>query len=261
MKRFQVAALLLAFSAGVALAEDKKKDRPVDKVPIPPLKAFDPPAAKSVKLANGIECFILEDHELPLVDVQIVLRAGGAWDADDQVGLADIAGDAWRAGGTKTHPQEKLDQVLEKHGMSLEASIGHDQGSVHLNCLKEDLDLGLSLLKELLTEPLFPEEKIDQAKREMLSGIEQRNDRAPAIAGRVFSMQVYGKKSPYARISFPPMIEKITKADVVAWHKKYVRPANAIVGAYGDYPAATIEKKLAEAARRLRGLRVRIDPV
>ncbi len=240
-------ALALPFSPSLSRGEDKKKDRVVDKIPIPPLRAFDPPAAKSVKLPNGIECFILEDHELPLVDVQISLRAGSVWDPEDKIGLADIAGDAWRAGGTKTHPAEKLDQLLEKHGMSLEASIGHDQGTIHLNCLREDLELGLSLVKELLTEPVFPDEKIEQAKREMLSSIEQRNDRAPAIARRVYSMQIYGKKSPYARVSFAPIVEKISRDDVLAWHKKFVRPANVIVGAFGDHPADFIQKKLAHA--------------
>lgn len=246
------APLLLALSgallAGVVLAEDKpKKDRAVDKVPIPPLKAFDPPAAKPVKLPNGIECFLLEDHELPLVDVQLVLRAGSVWDAEGDMGTASLAGSVWRTGGTKTHPKEKLDELLEKHGMSLEAGIGHDQGSIHLSCLKEDLDLGLTLVKELLTEPLFPEDKLEQAKQEHLSGIEARNDRAPSIAGRVFAMQIYGKKSPYARVETPESVAKVKQADVVAWHRRFVRPDAVIVGAFGDVRTADLEKKLAAA--------------
>src|SRR5581483_5895694 len=205
---------LLALFAGVALGGDRKK-RPVDEVPVPPLRAFDPPAAKQVKLANGIECWLLEDHDLPLVEVSVTLRAGSIWDPEDKVGLASIAGSVWRNGGTKSHPKEKFDEVVEAHGMTLEAGVAHDQGSIHLSCLKEDLALGLSLVKELLTEPLFPQDKLDQTKTEVTSGIERRNDQAPPIAGRVFAMQVYGKKSPYARVVTPESVEKITRDDLV----------------------------------------------
>src|SRR5579883_1380920 len=238
--------LLLVLVAGFALAQDegKKKDRPVDKLTIPPLKPFDPPKAEPKKLANGITAWLLEDHELPLVEVEVVLRAGSIWDPEDKVGLASLAGSVWRKGGTKTHPNEKLDEILEKHGASLEASIGHDQGSVHLSCLKEDLDLGLGLMMELLTEPTFDKEKLKEAKTEVESEIERRNDTGPPIAGRVFSMQVYGKTSPYARVVTPESLKKITRDDLVAWHKKFVRPAAAIVGAFGDQSLADLEKKL-----------------
>src|SRR5271154_3245297 len=223
--------------AGFALAGDedgKKMDRPVDKVPIPPLKPFTPPVPKAIKLANGIQAFVLEDHELPLVEVELILRAGGMWDPADEVGLSRVAGSAWRKGGTKTHPKEKLDEVLERHGASLEVEIGHDQGSIHLSCLKEDLELGLGLMKELLVEPLFPDDKLEEAKEAALSAIQRRNEEAPPIARRVFAMQVYGKKSPLAREATEESIKKIAPHHLDAWHKQFIRPENAILGAYGD---------------------------
>lgn len=240
MNRLKLTLSLLALFAGVALAGD----RPVDKLPTPPLNPFSLPAPKLVKLGNGIQAFLLEDHDLPLVDVQVILRAGSVWDPEDEVGLASVAGSVWRKGGTKTHPKEKLDEILEKHGASLEAGIGHDQGSIHLSCLKEDLELGLSLMKELLTEPLYPEDKLAETKEAMLSAIERRNDQGPPIARRVFSMQIYGKKSPYARETTVESIKKISPKDLAEWHKRFVRPENAIVGAHGDQGADEFEKKL-----------------
>src|SRR5580704_16461093 len=101
----KIAPLLVALVAGAALARDADK-RPVDKLTIPPLRDFTPPPAKSVKRANGVQAFLLEDHELPLVEVEVILRAGSVWDPADEVGLASVAGAVWRSGGTKTHPKE-----------------------------------------------------------------------------------------------------------------------------------------------------------
>src|SRR5205085_1453831 len=74
-------ALVLA-AATTAWAQETKKDRPIDKVPIPPMKPFDPPRATPIALPNGIAVYVLEDHELPLVELRAVIRAGGVWDPD-----------------------------------------------------------------------------------------------------------------------------------------------------------------------------------
>src|SRR5581483_5328812 len=157
--------------SAVARAGDKRPDQ----TPVPPLKSWNVPEAKKATLKNGATLFLMEDHDLPLVEVRIKLRAGSLWDPDDKVGLAGLAGEVWRTGGTKTHPGEKLDELLEQHGAQLEVHIGHDEGSINLSVLKEDLDLGLKLVGELLNEPTFDESKVDQAKRERLAGIQRRN--------------------------------------------------------------------------------------
>jgi predicted Zn-dependent peptidase len=237
----------IAFGDDPKPAPKPRTDRDVDKLPITPMKPFNPPAARRVELPNGITLFLMADHELPLIEIRATIRAGGIWDSADKVGLSSIAGEVWRTGGTKTHPKEALDALLDMHGATLETSVGRDSGSIHLSVLKEDLDLGLSLMKELLTEPLFPEDKLGQAKRERISGINRRNDQAPPVANRIFEMQVFGKASPFAREAEKSTIGAIKREDLVAWHQHSIRPANFIVGAYGDAETAVLEKKVGAA--------------
>lgn len=236
---------LLAAVAAPARSDDKKK-RP-DEVPLPPLKSWNAPDAKKVTLKNGVTLFVLEDHDLPLVEIRCQLRAGSLWDPEDKVGLASMAGAVWRTGGTKTHPAEELDKLVESHGISLECHVGHDSGAINLSVLKDDVDLGIQLLKELLTEPTFDEAKLEQAKRQTLSGIKRRNDTAPPIAARVFNMTVFGKTSVSAREIDARSIKAITRADLVAWHAKFVRPQNFLVGATGDLPTDALVQKVESA--------------
>jgi predicted Zn-dependent peptidase len=250
--KFATALVALGLGLGVARAGDESKKRP-DQVPVPPLKSWNVPEAKKTTLKNGVTLFVLEDHDLPLVEIRCTLRAGGLWDPDDKVGLAGLAGEVWRTGGTKTHPAEQLDQLLEKRGAVLEIHVGHDSGSIHLSVLKEDADFGLGLVKELLTEPTFDAAKLDQAKRARLAGIKRRNDTAPPIAERVFDMTIFGKTSPSAREIDKKSIAKITRDDLVEWHKKFVRPQNFIVGAFGDLSADDLTKKVEAAFGGLTG--------
>lgn len=227
----------------IAVAGDAKKDRP-DGVKIPPLHPFTPPKIREVRLPNSIRAFLVEDHELPTIDLRAIFPAGEAWDPADKVGLAELAADVLRAGGTEKHPEKELDKLLESRAMSIETSAGWDESSVSLSTLKEDQDLGLSLLVELLSSPRLPQDKLDQAKREALSSIERRNDEGPTIAGRVFPMTVFGKQSPLARETDARTIGAIGRDDVVAWHRKFVRPENMILAVWGDADMAELEKKL-----------------
>lgn len=252
MRSIDTGSLALALAAALALAplaraEDAPKTapRPHEGVKVPPLRPFSMPKIKEATLENGIRVFLVEDKELPLVDVRGILRAGEAWDPADKVGLASVAADVLRTGGSEKHPADALDKLLESRGASIEVSAGYDQVSVSLSVLREDQDLGLELLQELLVSPRLPQDKIDQARREKLSEIERRNDEGPQIADRLFPMAVFGKESPLAREPVRAGLEAIKREDVLAWHKGHVHPKSLIVGAFGDFDADAFLKKLA----------------
>ena len=66
--------------------------------PLPPIKVPEP---DEVTLSNGMNVFLLEDHELPLVERPALIRTGNLFDPADKNGLAEITGEVLRSGGTK----------------------------------------------------------------------------------------------------------------------------------------------------------------
>src|SRR5207253_2988573 len=70
-----------------------------------------------------------------------------------------------------------------------------------------------------------------------------------AIASRVFPRLVYGDAHPYGQNITEATLEAITRDDVVAFHRAYFRPGQALVTVVGDVNAAgakaAIEKALA----------------
>src|SRR5689334_7966774 len=58
-------------------------------VPANELKAFKAPVAERFELENGMVIFLLEDHELPLIDLSMTLRFGDIHEPADKTGLAD----------------------------------------------------------------------------------------------------------------------------------------------------------------------------
>src|SRR5207244_849805 len=92
--------------------------QPWIKIPIPPLHAFKPVEPKRVELANGLVIFLQEDHELPFINGNILIRGGSRDEPEAKVGLVSIYGETWRTSGTATVDGDKLDDQLEAKAAS-----------------------------------------------------------------------------------------------------------------------------------------------
>ncbi len=208
---------------------------------------FQPSKAERLTLSNGMTLYLLEDHELPLIQLQATIRTGSIYEPAAQIGLASMTGSVMRSGGNRSHASEDLDEILDQVAAQLSVGIGSTSGSASLDTLKKDFDFGLKLFTETLRFPAFEEEKLTIAKNRALESIRRRNDRASGIATREFFKQLYGADSPYARESTKETIQAIQRTDLIAFHQKYFVPNNIILGITGDFEKEAMVKKL-EAA-------------
>lgn len=217
------------------------------KLKYPKLRDIQIPRVERVTLANGMRLFLLEDHELPLISISVRIRTGSMYEPAEKVGLADITGEVMRTGGTTSRTGDQLDEELEGIAASVETGIGLDSGSASMSVLKQDLDTGLSVLADVLMNPAFRQDKIELAKMQHRSMISRRNDDVRDIAGREFSKLIYGPQSVYARQEEYATIDAISRDDLVAFHKKYYGPNNAMLAVWGDFDTKQMIEKIEKA--------------
>ncbi len=201
----------------------------------PVLNDIRVPDVKRVTLANGIQLFLLEDHELPLIRMSAMIRTGSVYESADKVGLADITGTVMRTGGTTSRTGDEIDEQLEQIAASVETGIGESSGSASVSVLKEDIGTGLVILADVLMNPAFVQDKIELAKIHHRSDISRRNDNVRQIAGREFDKIIYGPQSVYAWQTEYATIDNITRDDLVAFHNKFYRPNNMMLAVWGDF--------------------------
>ena len=235
------ALILLITTTGEA------QSKPHEGLVFPPLNQPQPPVPDRVELGNGMIVYLLEDHELPIIDISVRIRTGSLYEPADKIGLASITGAVMRTGGTTSKTGDELDEILENLAASVETSIGDDAGSASVSVLKEDLDTGLSILADILMNPAFREDKIELEKVQHRSGIARRNDNPGGITRREFSKLIYGADSPYARTTEYDTINSITRDDLVAFYQKFFRPNNVILGVLGDFDSETMLAKIQAA--------------
>jgi len=200
----------------------------------PPVE-FAPPEPSRVVLDNGMVVYLLEDHELPLVNLSAMMRTGGWLEPQEKIGLAALTGSVMRSGGGGGRTAEQVDEELEQFAIELNVSMGRHSGAASLDVLSKDLERGLNLFADLLRRPAFEVPRVELAKLQAIEGIRRRQDHPGSIVGREFLKQLYGPEHPSARESTIESIKGITRDDLVAFHQRTVHPNGIILGVTGDF--------------------------
>ena len=242
-----LSCLLLLLFAGIVLSQTTYKD-----LKYPPLNPVRVPPVKRVVLPNGIILYLIEDHELPLIQLSARIGVTSIDDPPGKIGLAAITGAVMRTGGTVTKSGDQIDEELESIAASVETGIGLNAGSASMSVLKENFDTGLGILADILMHPAFPQEKIDLQKIQQRTLIARRNDNVNSMAVREFGKLIYGKGSVYARYPEFTTIDAITREDLAAFHKKYFHPNNTMIGLWGDFKTDEMVKKMEQPFRNWR---------
>jgi zinc protease len=200
--------------------------------PLPEVKL---PKYERFVLDNGLVVYLMEDHELPLVNGTALVKTGSRWEAGDKVGLAGVVGSVMRTGGTLKHSPDELNEILEQKAAAVETDISETAGSASFDSLSEDVETVFGLFAEVLREPAFAQEKLDLVKSQAQGGIARRNDNPSEIASREFRKLIYGQDSPYARTVEYGTLAKISREDLLKFYQQYFHPNNMILGIVGDF--------------------------
>lgn len=237
MQFASVAALLLvsvlpAWAGDLALGDPRKMVfKPVE---------FSPPEPDRIVLDNGMVVYLLEDHELPLINLSATMRTGGWLEPANKIGLAGLTGSVMRTGGGGGLTAEQVDEELEQFAGDISISMGRQGASASLDVLSKDLKRGLQIFAGLIRTPAFEPARVEVAKLQAIEGIRRRQDNPGSIVSREFVKLLYGPEHPSARESTMESIKQITRDDLVAFHQRTIHPNGIILGVTGDFEKAAM---------------------
>jgi len=239
--------LLVLVFAMAAVAPAALAKKPWEKIAIPELNEIKMPAYERVELDNGMILYLAEDHKFPLVELSATIDVGSYYETADKIGLAEMTGTVMRSGGTTTRSGDDIDELVEARGLSVETFIGASSGGARLSAMKEDTDLGLELLADILRNPAFPEDKIKLAKEQQKAGISRRNDEPQGIARREAMKAVFGEDHPMARHPEYDTIAAVSRQDMIDFHADWFHPDRMYLVVIGDFQSQEMINKI-EAA-------------
>ena len=219
-------------------------DRP-EKLKFPKLQ-YEPPVGADyrVQLKSGPVVYLVPSTELPLVNLSIRVRTGKYVVPAGKEGLAAAAGGLLASAGTQDRTAEEVQERLAFLAARLSSSVGETSGGVNLNLLSKDLDEGMKILREVMTEPRFQQDRLDLLKKQSISSMKQRNDDSRGIEGRNRLRLGYGENFFRNRMTTKASVESLTRADLQQFHRDWFHPANFVVAVSGDFERADMIARL-----------------
>jgi predicted Zn-dependent peptidase len=221
-----------------------------------PAPSFRPPPWKRFKLKNGLEVFLVEFHDLPLVDFNLMIKTGGAANPPDKAGLADLTANMLDE-GTKTRSALAIAAQVASLGATLSTGSTWDASNVSLQTLTKNLEPALALLADVILNPAFDDKEFARVRDNLSTAITRRKDSPPTVANLALARLLYGPKHPYGwpMTGVEESIKKLTPADLRAFYEAYYRPGNAVLIVAGDTSEAALRGKLEAAFGKWRGHR------
>ena len=182
--------------------------------PGPPRRYEFPPFRDEV-LPNGVRLLTAPVAKLPLVTLLVVIDAGSANEPAGKEGVASLTASALLE-GTSRYDGAELAEKFERLGTSLESGADWDSAFLKMTVLSDKLPEAVTLLGEVLRDPVFPEREVERLKAERLAEILQLQSEPRGLADEKFSEFLY---SPDSRYSKPDdgsanSVSSLTPADV-----------------------------------------------
>ncbi len=212
--------------------------RPPQAVTLPPIERFT--------LANGLDVIVVKNNRLPVVQMQLAIRAGRADEPLARLGVAELTANLLPK-GTRRRNALAIAKAVDFVGGSVTADAGHEATWVTCSALAKDQKLCLDLMPEMVMTPTFAEPEITKAKESMLAEVMQRLDDAGALAGVHIQNLLWGNDHVRGWVLGPDHIRQLSRADLLAWHKTWYSPDNAILAVSGAVDTAKLKADLTRA--------------
>jgi zinc protease len=194
------------------------------------------------QLSNGLPVWLVELHEVPVAQINLVILRGSADDPVGKYGVATLTAAMLQEGAGSRSSLELADAV-DFLGADLSSTAGFDSSAVRLHVPVAKLADALPLMADVALRPTFPADELERLRQERLTAILQARDNPATITATAFPRVIYGPAHRYgtAANGTAATMKALTTADLRAFYTAAYQPANSSLLVVGD---VTMEKLL-----------------
>jgi zinc protease len=208
-----------------------------------PAQGYKLPRYEKFVLKNGLTVYLMEQHEVPVIDVSVILPAGAIYDGE-KAGLASLTARGLMF-GTKQYKKDKLEEELDFMGASINTYATKESAGLSASFISKDKDKVLALVKEVLLEPVFDAEEFDKEKKRLLVSLEQQKESPRAVMGSFFDKFMYGEHV-YGNVVRGKIstVTALTVEDLKRFYSENFMPNGSAIAVAGDFSAKEMKAKL-----------------
>lgn len=200
------------------------------------------PRPATFTLANGIEVYLIEQHALPLVSLDLYFEGGELAIPRGTDGLSSIAMSLLTE-GTRALDKVQYSAALGDLGSSVSAYATDDGHGLAMSTLTRHLDATFDVFAATLLDPGLRRADFERLVKRRIETVRQARGTPSSIASRVQNVILYGADHPFGAVISEESLARLTLEQCAAFTSTYLRPARAQLFVVGDLTEAEIRAR------------------
>ena len=204
---------------------------------------FKLPKYEIVTLDNGLTIYLMEKKDVPIISFSVLFDAGAIKDGETK-GLSSFTAEALKF-GTKNYSKDQIDSIFNFYGSSLNTYARLDYSGLYTEFMKNDLDKLLPVIKDIITNPTFPEEEIIKRKQRWVAELDQAKESPRQVIGAYYNNFLF-TDSPYGNPvdGIKKTIEAVDRKAISSFYLDNVRSENCAIAVVGDFDSDKMKSEL-----------------
>ncbi len=204
---------------------------------------FKLPKYEIVTLENGLTIYLMEKKDVPIISFSVLFDAGAIKDGETK-GLSSFTAEALKF-GTKNYSKDQIDSIFNFYGSSLNTYARLDYSGLYTEFMKNDLDKLLPVIKDIITNPTFPEEEIIKRKQRWVAELDQAKESPRQVIGAYYNNFLF-TDSPYGNPvdGIKKTIEAVDRKAISSFYLDNVRSENCAIAVVGDFDSDKMKSEL-----------------
>jgi zinc protease len=205
--------------------------------------SFKVPPFEKFKLKNGLTIYLMEQHEVPLINLSAVFDAGSINDGE-KYGLASLTADALLF-GTQKYSKPQIEEMIDYVGANLSTFANKESAILSSSFAVKDQEKLFDIIQQVLVAPIFDDTEFEKHKQRTLLELNQQRESPRSVIGNYFNAMVFNA-FPYATPGngTKSTVEKITSEDVRSFYKSNFTSGRGAIAVVGDFKTADMKKKM-----------------
>ena len=205
-------------------------------------------AIQRTRLSSGITILGHERRLTPAVVMRASIQAGAMYDPPGKEGLAYFTARMMQR-GTSRHTFQQISEITDRVGASLSVDGQEHTAQISARCLRDDLDMLVGLIAEVVRQPIFPAPEMEKLRGEVLARLREQQDDTQSIAERRFLELAYPADHPYHHwiMGSEASVASFSRDDLASFHGRYVQPNRMSIAVAGDVGFDEFVDKISKA--------------
>ncbi len=209
---------------------------------------FAVPAAAGSKIQHwqapsGAQVYFVENHDLPMLDVEVEFAAGSGFDTAEKSGLAGLTHGLLDL-GAEGMSEDDIARKLADIGAQMSGQFDADRSGIVLRTLSNapERNQALEIMARVLQRPLFPETVLAREKARLIAALKEAETKPESIASKAFNKDVFGAH-PYGLPASGEIatVEKLQRSDLENFYFQHYGAKSGVVAMMGDVSRAEAE--------------------